>query len=229
MARLRIVELPMIHHGDDSETPFGVILDQVAEDSTILRGADQADRAFRGWGARGVVITQDTVDLADDQPAPDAELYSLGGHLLRELPRREVNSEAEQGTDTDRMDALTEALGIDRLRDWDEIVRAARIVRDAGHLFNEPGFLDPIRCARCGIYPTKVHLDGDRRTCAQVLADSDRQRLLGKIYDVNDREGFHADLRADYTVTKANAAKTPGLMDTHVGCGTCFDIEAVGR
>jgi hypothetical protein len=78
MARLRIVELPMIHQGEMSETPFGVILDQVREDSLIFASDGQLSRVLALWGAKGVLVTQDTIDLADDQPAQIIESEPTG-------------------------------------------------------------------------------------------------------------------------------------------------------
>lgn len=36
---------------------------------------------------------------------------------------------------------------------------------DRGHLFNEPGFVDPTRCARCGVDPLRWKLSADRAPC----------------------------------------------------------------
>jgi hypothetical protein len=36
---------------------------------------------------------------------------------------------------------------------------------DRGHLFNEPGFVDPVRCARCGVDGMRWQLSADRQPC----------------------------------------------------------------
>jgi hypothetical protein len=76
--------------------------------------------------------------------------------------------------DTERMDAITDALGFDRLRDWDEIVSAIKMQRrmdaEGGHLFGEPGFRDPLRCARCRIFHTDWVRRGAR--CEVVRAEN---------------------------------------------------------
>lgn len=36
---------------------------------------------------------------------------------------------------------------------------------DGGHLFHEPGFVDPVRCARCGVDGMRWQLSADRQPC----------------------------------------------------------------
>jgi hypothetical protein len=80
--------------------------------------------------------------------------------------------EAQQSGLVERMDAITDALGFDRLRDWDKIVSAIRAQRAGGHLFEEPGFRDPDRCALCRLGRRDWLVGHDRRTCAEVRAQN---------------------------------------------------------
>jgi hypothetical protein len=80
--------------------------------------------------------------------------------------------EAQQRELVERMDAITDALGLDRLRDWDEIVSAIKLHRkiaaEGGHEFGGSGFRDPIRCSRCGIERTEWVTRRDVPTCVEV-------------------------------------------------------------
>jgi hypothetical protein len=139
MPRLRIVELPMVHVGEASETPFAVILDQVPDGSPLLRDLARVNDAVRVWGARGALVTADTIDLADEllpTTLAPVELHS-GFDDDPEWRARQLEgklkefAEASYREDLARMDAVTNALGLDRLRDWDEIVTALKAYRAA--------------------------------------------------------------------------------------------------
>ncbi|WP_328721745.1 hypothetical protein OHT52_21140 [Streptomyces sp. NBC_00247] len=78
--------------------------------------------------------------------------------------------EAQQRELVDRMDEITEALGLDQLRDWGEIATAAKRVRDGGHLFGEPGHCDPQHCTACGVDRGAWISGNDRRTCREIAA-----------------------------------------------------------
>jgi hypothetical protein len=83
MARLRIVELPVQHNGDEMTTPFAVIFDQVSDGSPLLRDLGRVNDAVRAWGARGALVTADTIELADELPVAEPfELVVEGGHLF---------------------------------------------------------------------------------------------------------------------------------------------------
>jgi hypothetical protein len=86
-------------------------------------------------------------------------------------------AEAQQQELVDRMDEITDALGFDRLRDWGEIVSAIRMQRqvaaDGEHVFGEPGYQDPQRCARCGLDRDSWIMQRDTRTCSTVRADAE--------------------------------------------------------
>lgn len=87
MTRLRIVELPMVHIGEETETPFVVILDQAAKDSPLLAESDRFMTLAKGWGARGAFVTTDTIEIADEMPSPEPITLvgdADGGHRFGE-------------------------------------------------------------------------------------------------------------------------------------------------
>ena len=117
------------------------------------------------------------------QRAERAEAVTAHTRGLMERRTRTLSERAERAEekltalakqDTERMDAITDALGFDRLRDWDEIVsaikRQRRMDAEGGHLFGEPGFRDPLRCANCRLYHSEWVLRGTR--CDAVRAEN---------------------------------------------------------
>lgn len=150
MARLQILELP--EGPDDSRPPFVLVVDQ-CEPQRLVIGMDQQWRD--PWqmvadqvGARGVIVTPETVEIpANDVTAYRAEAFVPDpGEAVRRLATVDDESEqrarrledklksfaeAHHRENVDRMDAVTDALGLDRLRDWDEIVTALRGYRAA--------------------------------------------------------------------------------------------------
>ncbi|MER5350594.1 hypothetical protein ABT093_09710 [Kitasatospora sp. NPDC002551] len=66
MARIQVLELPMRHSGDDTETPFVIILDQL--DGTDLaelhRHAALGEELTQRSGARAVIAWAGTLDVA---------------------------------------------------------------------------------------------------------------------------------------------------------------------
>jgi hypothetical protein len=154
MARLQILELP--EGTGDERPPFALVVDQVTSDRVVTGRVGTTpessswDRMAERIGARGVLVFADTVEIpANDLPLD--EPFELVG-------------------DVERMDRITDALGIDRLRDWDDIVSAARHVTEGGHRFRVPGYLDPQRCAECGLDRHAWMFGSDRRTCNEVQA-----------------------------------------------------------
>ncbi|MEU6990389.1 hypothetical protein ABZ953_06960 [Streptomyces sp. NPDC046465] len=87
MARIQILELPMVHVGDATETPFILVIDQASEDvASTLDGPDGEDVSYataikrlgspslaEQIGARAVLVFADTIDIpANDVPVgPD--------------------------------------------------------------------------------------------------------------------------------------------------------------
>jgi hypothetical protein len=121
MVRLQILQLP----SDDTAKPFVLVVDQCVPQRIAL-GPDAPFRDY--WqdlaqqiGARGVIVTPETVDI----PAIDAPLDAVPG---RSRMARDADRLAS------RKAALLEALGMDHTRDWDDIrnaVAGLRKERDA--------------------------------------------------------------------------------------------------
>lgn len=150
MARLQILELPA--SSNDDRPPFVLVVDQAriedfyptVEGKSVLQVAQERlsrvdpldDMAARA-GARAVLVFEDTIDI----PANDTSGYlpgrpemvldvKLGDHVMpsdttsddgdleeAEAVRKRVAKEQKA--------ALTDAFGLDRLRDWDDILNAA--------------------------------------------------------------------------------------------------------
>lgn len=183
MARLQILELP--DGPDDVRPPFVLVVDE-SEPERVILGMDHAAAYSDRWtvlaeriGARGVVVTPETVAIPanDLLSAESFELRDAGddeaGRRERQLEMKlKAFAEAQHGRDVHLMDQVTDALGFDRLRDWDEITAAIRAQRkteaEGGHRFGEPGFCDPLRCAQCRISHTDWVLRGTR--CESVRA-----------------------------------------------------------
>ncbi|MYT60143.1 hypothetical protein GTW29_26105 [Streptomyces sp. SID7834] len=70
MARLQILELP--EGSGDDRAPFVVVLDQVAQRSPFdsTTAIEQFGVHARAWGANGVLVTTDTIEI----PANDLQL-----------------------------------------------------------------------------------------------------------------------------------------------------------
>ncbi|GGQ81215.1 hypothetical protein [Streptomyces flaveolus] len=197
MTRLQILELP--EGADDSRPPFVLVVDETLPQRVVIgmdHGAvpDYWQRVAAEIGARGVIVTPETVeipanDVADYRaesfvPDPaealrrlatlDDESEQRARHLENKLKEF---AEAHYRENLDRMDAVTDALGFDRLRDWDEIVSAIRrqrqIAADGEHVFGEPGYQDPQRCAQCGLDRNSWIMQRDTRTCSTVRADAE--------------------------------------------------------
>jgi hypothetical protein len=139
MARLQILELP--EGSADDRPPFVLVVDQTVPQRIAL-GADAPYRDY--WhdlaqqiGARGVIVTPETVDI----PANDTTAYLDSEAEARAEPQRadERAIQAEEKLkafmekrytiEQERKASLTDALGMDRLRDWDDIRNAAAGLR----------------------------------------------------------------------------------------------------
>ena len=77
MARIQILELPMEHHGDDTVTPFVLIIDQYEEPQRFVT-AEEADTLHAQWqhmaeqtGARAVLAFPFQVDIPANQVTLD--------------------------------------------------------------------------------------------------------------------------------------------------------------
>ncbi|MEI5032393.1 hypothetical protein RB201_04130 [Streptomyces sp. S1A(2023)] len=155
MARLQILELPE-GTGDD-RPPFILVIDEVPHDNPVyerfIEDLELTNRLANRVGARAVLVFEDTIDIpANDTSAfaqPPVALHlddlEVRGAIAADMNKARERARvatigqhlAEERTDIARdMDrlanhkaAITDALGMDRLRDWDDIRNAARGLR----------------------------------------------------------------------------------------------------
>ncbi|WP_282790921.1 hypothetical protein [Streptomyces sp. CC224B] len=142
MARLQILELP--EGSSDDRPPFVLVVDE-SMPQRILLGFDNPIRDY--WqdiadkiGARAVIVTPETVEI----PANDTSAYLCeSGEAVRSRADETQGRTAEAlrlahertdiARDMDRLakrrNELADALGIDRLRDWDDMRNAAARLR----------------------------------------------------------------------------------------------------
>lgn len=75
MARLQILELPMVHNGDVSETPFILVIDEWAVDTMEEHAALNAywDDFGKKIGARGILFADRSLRLPANDPLPDVD------------------------------------------------------------------------------------------------------------------------------------------------------------
>lgn len=159
MARLQILELPTEHHGDDMTTPFVLVIDQLPADddgaAAIRRDLGSGDTPTL-IGARAVLAFEETIDIPANDYAPDAASRDvsdaefttmatavrralgiditegepdIAGWLLAACRELEKSEDARKRVAKECRAALADALGVDRLRDWDNIRNAARGLR----------------------------------------------------------------------------------------------------
>ncbi|MFC5930918.1 hypothetical protein D6T64_12050 [Cryobacterium melibiosiphilum] len=75
MARIKILELPMLHVGDASKTPFSIIIDEVEQEditgyaNNVVRRTseltqEEADKIARDMGAVSAILAACTLDIA---------------------------------------------------------------------------------------------------------------------------------------------------------------------
>jgi len=101
MARLQILELPTEHHGDDMVTPFVLVVDQSMPQRIALGAdvpyADYWQSLADGIGARGVIVTPETVEIPANDYAPDDPPRIVDFAELEEAKRlTEQRDEARQ-------------------------------------------------------------------------------------------------------------------------------------
>lgn len=122
---------------------------------------------------RGVV--EDVADVRARMLAAEESLTNEQRARAEAEAKLKAFAEAQQREFVDHMDAVTDALGLDRLRDWNEIIQAVRTFRSAadegGHRFGGPGANDPVVCSVCRL-DKMAWLKGDVRTCEVVLIDN---------------------------------------------------------
>lgn len=138
MARLQILELP--EGSGDDRPPFVLVVDQVPANGDgveALRRDLMDDYLAARTGARAVLVFEDTIDI----PANDTSGYLREAEatwtpvdemeVLRQQARHSEEAEAiRKRVSKEQKAALTDALGMDRLRDWDDILNAARGLRE---------------------------------------------------------------------------------------------------
>ncbi|GAA1888306.1 hypothetical protein GCM10009837_07690 [Streptomyces durmitorensis] len=151
MARIQILELP--EGGGDDRVPFVLVVDQW---TNPFRGYPNEWAAT--VGAQGVLVFEDTIDIpANDVPLDEngqplflkvhvegeferfreqvqQEVLAAQGKITRAINETDpVHERATIELDADRLgkwtDELADALGIDRLRDWDDMRDAAARLR----------------------------------------------------------------------------------------------------
>lgn len=143
MARIQILELP--EGSGDDRPPFILIIDQV-NDETAADIARWPDNIATRTGARHVLCFSETIDIPANEVPLDEEgkpLF-LKVHIegefekLREQAEEEIRSVQQRMTaslgraaitDHEHKAALTDALGMDHLRDWDDIRNATAGIR----------------------------------------------------------------------------------------------------
>lgn len=222
MVRLQILELPTEHHGDDMVTPYLLVVDQATEATveSLHRDAADADLASR-VGARGVLCFEETVDIPVNEVPVDPDGYPLKFRIEPDFEtfREQVQEEAlyAQGkvtralraTDQDRKDALTDALGMDPTRGWDDIRDAAAELQQlrAGE--------EPVTDSRTAPTPAQWIWQWNRTTpekrlsmAAQILEAMPRANNCF----MQDHEARIADLQAEVARHRAEtpATEMPG-------------------
>lgn len=181
MARLQILELP--EGASDDRPPFVLVVDQVEPQRYVLGAAMEGqpshwDAIAERIGARSAIVTPDTIEIPANEVPIGPDGYPVRVRVEGDFEQFHGQAAAELGavqSEIDRMDAVTDALGLDRLRDWDAIVSAARTFRSAaeegGHRFGGPGANDPVVCSVCRL-DKMAWLRGDVRTCEVVRIDN---------------------------------------------------------
>ncbi|WP_327162097.1 hypothetical protein [Streptomyces zaomyceticus] len=137
MARLQILELP--EGVDDERAPFVLVVDEHVPQRYITAGGAQFTRRdpFDGLaekiGARAVVVFEESIEIPANEIPVDAAGYPVRVRIVADTTEFEqALAEASEAAsrvrpvqrEVDQMDRITDALGFDRLRDWDEIVWA---------------------------------------------------------------------------------------------------------
>ncbi|MER7623935.1 hypothetical protein [Streptomyces sp. NPDC126503] len=140
MARLQILELP--EGVNDDRPPFILVIDQMPTDETgfdaLRRDLGTPDDLLERIGARAVLVFEDTIDI----PANDTSVYLRDGEAEEQAEPQRADERAIQAEEKlkafmekryaielERRASLTDALGVDRLRDWDDIHNAASGLR----------------------------------------------------------------------------------------------------
>ncbi|MFM9589895.1 hypothetical protein ACKI1J_14770 [Streptomyces scabiei] len=138
MARLQILELP--EGSGDDRPPFVLVVDQALPARQVMvsgqiRVRSEWDMLAEEIGARGVVVTPETIDI----PANDTTAYlqqvaeETGATIGKITSAYTAQTLADERTDITRdmyrlakwKQKLADALGIDRASNWDDIRNTA--------------------------------------------------------------------------------------------------------
>lgn len=98
MARLQILELPMVHNGDQTETPFILVIDEVSEE-IAADIANWPDDVSQRLGARHVLCFTEAIDIPanDMSTSPSApEMQVIVGddpQAVRDIVKQAVADE----------------------------------------------------------------------------------------------------------------------------------------
>jgi len=138
MARLQILELPS--GADDDRPPFILVVDEWDVDTLDAHAAltDYWDAFGKKIGARGVLFVDRRIDipandtsayLRDSEADERAEPQRADERAIQAEEKLKAFMEKRYTIEQERKASLTDALGLDRLRDWDDIRNAAAGVR----------------------------------------------------------------------------------------------------
>jgi hypothetical protein len=142
VARIQILELPA--GPGDERPPFALVIDEHEPQRYIL-GFEPSespwDKLAEQLGACAILYFPETVDIpANGVDLPAAVLVGGDSEALTEMTRsrdewmqRSIATRESLTRVRDRNEQrkaeLTDALGLDRLRDWDDVLNAARGIR----------------------------------------------------------------------------------------------------
>lgn len=113
MARLQILELPMVHNGDQTETPFILVIDGWTVDTLEEHAAINAywDDFGKKIGARGILCVDRAIDipandtsayLGNETDAPSMLKVNLEGDTDAQVRRTVDYIKRQYGSDTER-------------------------------------------------------------------------------------------------------------------------------
>lgn len=63
MARLRVLELPVVHRGDKMETPFVLVIDQLEDTPMTMSERESWSQLRIDTGAVACIFFEDSLDL----------------------------------------------------------------------------------------------------------------------------------------------------------------------
>lgn len=136
MARLQILQLP--EGADDGRPPFILVIDEVSDEETerVLGSQEAFDGIAGQVGARAVLVFHGmTIQIpANDvttygEPTERSESVRVDERAMQAEEKLKAFMDKRYEIEQKRKTNLTDALGMDRLRDWDDILNAAAGLR----------------------------------------------------------------------------------------------------